>query len=134
MRDYLKQHQDRVTKLSKKVAYQRNCQSRLIPHEIWVRLDAALDEVFELIGVERVARKYDHEDALCCGGVVTDPEKRDKIQEMNVTDAKAHGAEAMTYVCGGCAAISMACYRHGLAPIYIVNLVRMALGERRYPA
>jgi len=130
MRDYLKEHQDRITKLNKKVAYQRNCMSRYIPREIF----AVLDEVFELIGVERVARKYDREDALCCAGVIADPERRTNIQDMNVIDAKVHGAEAMTFVCGGCAAISMACYRHGLAPIYLVNLVRMALGEKRYPA
>jgi len=130
MRDYLKEHQDCITKLNKKVAYHRNCMSRYVPRESF----AVLDEVFELIGVERVIRKYDYEDALCCAGIITDPEKRTKIQDMNVGDAKAHGAEAMTYGCGACAAISTACYRHGLAPIYLVNLVRMALGERRYPS
>jgi hypothetical protein len=40
-----------VTKLGKKVAYQANCATRWIPE-----YDDFLDEIFELVGVERPSR------------------------------------------------------------------------------
>jgi len=59
---YLKSHPDKVKPLHWKVAYQRPCASRLTPGK-----EALLDEIFHLIGIERVARRYDRENALCCG-------------------------------------------------------------------
>jgi len=48
--------------VGKKIAYQRPCGSRYTPAK-----EQMLDELFELIGVERVVREYDREKALCCG-------------------------------------------------------------------
>jgi len=52
LRNYLRDHQSSITKLGKKVAYQANCATRWLPEQ-----DAFLDEVFDLIGVERPPRR-----------------------------------------------------------------------------
>jgi Fe-S oxidoreductase len=50
-----------IRPLSARVAYQRPCSNRLIPQtQHWV------DEIFRLVGVDRVERQYDGENALCC--------------------------------------------------------------------
>jgi len=54
LRNYLRDHKDKVTKLGKKVAYQANCATRWIP-----QYDAFLDEIFQLVGVERPHRQYE---------------------------------------------------------------------------
>ena len=46
-----------------KIAYQRPCSNRLVPET-----PHFVDATLELIGVARVERKYDGENALCCGG------------------------------------------------------------------
>jgi len=123
--NYLKDHQAAITRLNMKIAYQRNCVSRYMPDQ-----EVFLDAIFGLIGVERVARKYDREDALCCGGLGFWPEKFAKIADMNLSDAKEHGAEAMVMVCFGCReALGKACEERGIPPIYVHDLCRMALGE-----
>ena len=67
-----------ITKLNKKIAYQRPCISRYA-HD----LEPMLDELFQVIGVHRVARKYDRQDALCCGSLFMDkdPERGLRFQE-----------------------------------------------------
>ncbi len=54
MLNYLKEHESSLTKLDKKIAYQRPCASRYTPEE-----ETVLDELFQLIGVNRVPRRYD---------------------------------------------------------------------------
>jgi hypothetical protein len=63
-----------------------------------------LDELFDLIGVERVARKYDRKDALYCGLplMFRDMERGQEIQAKNHDDAKGAGAVAMTFLCPVC--------------------------------
>ena len=72
MRDFVRDHRERVTPLNMKIAYQRPCASRYSGE-----MEPVLDDLFRMIGVERVARKYDRESALCCGGMFSriDPER-----------------------------------------------------------
>jgi Fe-S oxidoreductase len=129
---YLKTHSDRITRLGKKIAYQRPCISRLTPEK-----EPMLDKLFELIGVERVARKHDRENALCCGGLYAEkqPDRAKKYQETNINDAKEHKADAMVILCPICwQHLSQSCRDSGLPPVYITNLCSMALGEKPFPS
>jgi len=127
MLNYLRDHQSSITKLNRKIAYQRPCASRYTPEK-----EPMLDKLFELIGVQRVARRYDREDALCCGAVqfYVNRERSIRFRDMNLTDAKAHGAEAMVFLCPHCYwFLGRLCEEQGLASIFITDLCRMALGE-----
>ena len=99
LRDYVKNHRDQVNKLNMKVAYQQPCASRYTFEK-----DKILDELFELIGAERVKRKYDKEEALCCGGIQSAMENVSVEEEnmwrmKNIMDAKEAGAEAFIFLC-----------------------------------
>jgi Fe-S oxidoreductase len=133
LRDYLKANKGKVKKLDMKVAYQRPCASRLTPEK-----DPMLDEIFDLIGVERVKRKYDGIDALCCGVEVAGPglklfprgKNYEPFREKNVQDAKASGAEAMVYLCPMCfAALNKKTREAGMKNYMISDICRLALGE-----
>jgi Fe-S oxidoreductase len=132
LRNYLRDHRSSIIKLGKKVAYQRNCASRYTPGK-----DAFLDEIFELIGVERPPRKYDRETALCCGEAIVDvlPELAAEVQARNINDAIACGADALITYCPACHhALQQPTSQFGLTHIYITDLCRMALGEKPWPA
>ncbi len=133
IRDYLKGHLHRVCKLHKKIAYQRPCSSRYIPG-----IDLVLDEIFDIIGVNRVARKYDRENAICCDGSdaqYSQMERIKSLQEKNVLDALKHGAEAMIFLCPMCyATLGPKAQKKGMSPIFVSDLCRMALGEKPFPA
>jgi Fe-S oxidoreductase len=58
---YLEDHRDAITPLGLRVAYQRPCASRMSPGK-----ENAVNAVLGLIGVERVSRRYDREEGLCC--------------------------------------------------------------------
>jgi Fe-S oxidoreductase len=127
MASYLKNNKDAITSLKKKIAYQRPCIARYSPE-----LEAFLDEFFNLAGVERIARKYDRSNALCCGIGLRepDPERASKILQRNLNDAQHNGAEAMVFSCPSCFCfMSQQCEERGLASIFITDLCRMALGE-----
>ena len=128
---YLKEHHNRITNLNKKIAYQRPCISRYTPEK-----EPMLDELFELIGVQRVARKYDRQDALCCGSIFIEmePERGLRVQDMNITDAIGYGADAMVMLCPVCwTRLSQPCQERGLPPILLTDLCRVALGEKPFP-
>ena len=131
--DYLKDHPDRITKLDMKVAYQRPCASRYTPEK-----DHFLDEIFSLIGVERVARKYDGINAICCGVELAGPNlklfPRGKnfapFQEKNIQDARDHGAEAIVYLCPMCfRTLNKKAREAGMKNYMISDICRLALGE-----
>jgi Fe-S oxidoreductase len=127
MLNYLKEHESSITKLNREIAYQRPCASRYASEK-----EPVLDELFQLIGVHRVPRRYDREDALCChvSGCHADSERSKRSTDMNLTDARAHGAEAMVFLCPLCnMSLAPYCKAYGLAPIFIIDLCRMALGE-----
>ncbi len=132
MRDYLMHNQNDVTKLNKRVAYQPNCAARWLPQQ-----DVWLNEIFGLIGVERVSRKYEGVDALCCGGpaLFINPELAMKIQNDNIKDALDNRAEALITICPMCDTVMQGeTSKAGLPKIFITDLCRMALGEVPWPA
>jgi Fe-S oxidoreductase len=131
MRDYLRDHPKRITPLNRKIAYQRPCASRYSPE-----MNSILDEMFDLIGVQRVARRYDRESALCCGGLFSRiyPERIGPFMEANLKDAFEAGGEAIVFLCPLCmTTLAKGASDHGMRPIFIAQLARMALGELPFP-
>jgi Fe-S oxidoreductase len=131
MLDYLRNNQNDITKLKKKIAYQPNCAVRWIPEQ-----DVWLNEIFELIGVERVSRKYEGLNALCCGGpaLAVNKELAMNIQNDNIKDAIDNRAEAMITICPMCDTVLRdQTSKAGLPKIFITGLCRMALGEVSWP-
>jgi Fe-S oxidoreductase len=126
LRDYVKKNHDKIEKLNMKIAYQQPCASR-IGWDAFKKKDKILDELFELLGVERVDRKYDRDGALCCTAVIS---PNDKYWKMNLTDAKNAGAEAMVFLCPVCCLyLRSKAQAEGMEPYFLSNLVREALGE-----
>ncbi|MFH0788621.1 MAG: (Fe-S)-binding protein [Pseudomonadota bacterium] len=131
LRNTLRDHQSSITKLGKKVAYQRPCASRYTPEK-----DIFLDEIFELIGVERPPRQYERDRALCCTAPIIriSPELAQEIQAKNIDDALACGAEALITLCPVCDRIlRRPTTARGLNKIFVTDLCRMALGEKPFP-
>jgi len=123
----VKERADAVKPLGLRVAYQQPCASRYTPWK-----DAQLDELFELIGVDRVKREYDRRFALCCGSPVM-PRNRDRaaqIKERNIEDAVAHGAQAIAYLCPLCVLnLRKVAAAAGLKNLHLIELVKQALEQ-----
>ncbi len=131
LRNYLRAHKKNITKLGKKIAYQANCATRLI-HEY----DAFLDEVFELVGVERPNRKYERLNAVCCTAplIYVNRELAVDIQKKNFEDAIACGADAIITSCPFCnRVLGRPSLQFNLPNIFITDLCRIALGEKPWP-
>ncbi|MCK9277880.1 MAG: heterodisulfide reductase-related iron-sulfur binding cluster [Methanoculleus sp.] len=141
IRNWLRDHRDRVVRpLSISIAVQGGCTTRYAPRggdrEIW---SDWLAEIFELIGVTSVEEKrvYTGEGRLCCGcGIFhTQHERAVEIQQRNVQDAVDAGAEKFVFICPACITVMRAtCRKMELEPIYITQLVKLALGEGLGPA
>jgi Fe-S oxidoreductase len=124
----LKEKEDELRKLNLKVAYQRPCSNRLSPGT-----DEILDKIFELIGVERVEREHDRENALCCGAVFRmqgRDELADDVQKRNIQDMVNSKANFAVFNCPMCY-VTLGEYvaKKGLMPLLISDLCRLALGE-----
>jgi hypothetical protein len=131
LQKYLEGHKDELRPLNLRVAYQRPCASRLSPGK-----EPAIDSIFEMIGVERVERRYDSENALCCSGAIAqwDGERAAALRARNLDDAETAGAQAMCYLCPMCRRLlSPDAESKGLANYHIIDLVRMSLGELPRP-
>jgi Fe-S oxidoreductase len=120
---------DQVRPLGMRVAYQRPCSNRLVPEtQHWV------DEIFERVGVERVDREYDRENALCCGGILRLQQREelaDDILKKNLDDMSAAGATVCVFNCPACFfTMGQAAAERGLMPILMSDLCRAALGEK----
>jgi Fe-S oxidoreductase len=129
--DYLESNRSDITRLDKKVAYQPNCATRWLPEQ-----DVWLDQIFQLIGVERCSRQYEGVNALCCSGPIigTNQELAVEIQESNVKDAMDSGADAMITICPICDAVmKRPTSQLGLSKIFVTDLCRMALSEISWP-
>jgi len=133
LRDYLKERRGDIKPLNMKVAYQRPCASRYTPEK-----DPFLDEILDLIGVERVKRQYDGINTICCGVELAGPNLKlfprgknfEPFRDRNIADAKDHGAEAMLYLCPMCfRTLSKKAKGAGMANYMISDLCRLALGE-----
>lgn len=131
MREYMEAHREEVRPLGRKIAYQRPCASRYSPE-----IEPALDAFFSVAGVERRARTYDRESALCCGGLFSriHPERILPTVEANLQDAKDSGAEAMVFLCPLCmVTLGKKAAERGMKPLFITQIARMALGEIPFP-
>jgi len=136
IRNWLRDHPDRITNpLGISVAVQGGCTTRYAPkggdREIW---SDWLADIFEMIGVESVEEKrtYTGDDRLCCGcGIFhTQHERAIEIQRKNIGDAAKAGAEELVFICPACISVMRAtCRKMELEPIYITQLVKLALGE-----
>lgn len=124
----LKELEDEVKPLNVKVAYQRNCSTRLAPDK-----EHYLDEIFELIGVERVRREYDGENALCCGGIFRLQQRYDlyvDVQKRNVEDMVKAKAEYCVFNCPMCYYMLVErVSKAGIRPIMLHQLCKLAVGE-----
>ncbi|MHA1242482.1 MAG: heterodisulfide reductase-related iron-sulfur binding cluster, partial [Promethearchaeota archaeon] len=126
--NYLKEHKSAVKKLGMKIAYQRSCSNRFLPE-----VDEWVDKICDLIGVERVEREFDRENALCCGGIFWTLGKKAlgrKTQNDNINDMIKHEAEACVYNCSMCMeSLGSKVGRKGLKNYILSDLCRLALGE-----
>ena len=126
--NYLKDHESEIKKLNIKMAYQRSCSNRFIPET-----DEWVDKICELIGVERVPRKYDRENAMCCAGIFATLGKSSlmrKAQNDNINDMLEHDAEVCVYNCSMCKeSLGSKAKRKGLKNYLLSDLVRLSLGE-----
>jgi hypothetical protein len=132
MRNYLRDNKSKITKLGVKAAYQRPCASRYTPAK-----DVFVDEIFDLIGVQRPKREYEREKALCCSGafVKVYPQLAAEVQAKNVDDAIKCGADVLVTLCPMCdRVLRRPATERGLRKVFITDLVRMALGEKAFPA
>jgi len=131
LRNYLRDHKSSITRLGKKIAYHANCGTRWVPE-----YDVFLDEVFELVGVERPKREYERSNALCCSAplIYTNRELAIDVQKKNFEDAIACGADAMISSCPICyGVLRRPSTQFNLPSIFITDLCRMALGEKAWP-
>ena len=124
----LTQLRSEIRPINKKVAYQRPCSNRLIPEtQHWV------DEIFGLVGVDRVEREHDRENALCCGMTIRAMQRddlADDIQKRNLDDMESVGAEYCVFNCPACFfAMKEVVAKRGMTPILMSELCQMALGE-----
>jgi Fe-S oxidoreductase len=124
----LSELKSQIRPIEEKVVYQRPCSNRLVPEtQHWV------DDIFELIGVDRVEREYDRESALCCGTTIRAAQRddlADDVQKRNLDDMEAVGAKYCVFNCPACffTMKGMAAER-GMTPILVSDLCQIALGE-----
>jgi Fe-S oxidoreductase len=127
--DKLREHKDEIKPLNIKVAYQRNCSSRLAPKK-----EHFVDDIFGLIGVDRVVRRYDRENALCCGCIIRAHQRYDlsvDVQKRNLEDMVNAGVEYCVFNCPACwDCLYEAVAKKGIKPIMMHDLCKLALGEK----
>ena len=125
----LRKIEDELKKLDIKAAYQRPCSNRLVPHT-----DKILDKILELIGVERVEREYDRENAICCGAAFEFAGKKEvaeKFQKKNLEDIARTNATYVIFNCPMCyLTLAKKLRKAGKIPIMISEICKMAIGER----
>jgi Fe-S oxidoreductase len=118
-----------IRPLKIRAAYQRPCSSRLSPGKYHL-----VGKIFDLIGVEMVKREYQGENALCCGEVlrmVAGYEVADQVQKNNIEDMVLSQAEYCVFNCPYCQmALSEKVFKKGIKPIHIIDLCKMAIGEK----
>ena len=128
LHNLLKEHQNEIKMLDLKMAYQRSCSNRFIPE-----IDEWVDKICELIGVERVNRTYDRENAVCCAGIlgVFGKTKLQRVtQNKNIKDMLDYGAEVCVYNCQMCLeSLGSKVSRKGIKNYILSDLCRLALGE-----
>lgn len=128
MLEYLKEHRGQIRPLDMTVGVHVACSTRYNPE-----MEGVIDEIFELIGVNRPKRKYEREDGLCCGLpiVLRNKELAERTLAMNLDDIEKVGGTAVVMLCPLCirTMVSDASTR-GLDVYIIYDLIRLALGEK----
>jgi len=126
----LKKLGDKIKPLNFKVAFQRPCSSRLSPDKYHF-----VGDIMKLIGVNLVERKYQGENALCCGEIlrmIFGYKLANDVQERNIGDIVECGAEYCVFNCPACYnALAAKIAKRGIKPIHIIDLCRMAIGEKQ---
>ncbi len=128
---YLKENHSRISPLKMDIAYNRPCASRYTPEK-----EHYIDELFELVGVNRVARAFDRENAMCCGGtkMMLAGEDPKPDQDRNFDDARDAGASSMVCLCPICMhSFATVSTERNLPLVFVGDLARMALGEIEKP-
>jgi Fe-S oxidoreductase len=125
----MKEMKDRITPLGIRAAYQRPCSNRLIPGK-----QPLVKEILDLIGVEVPERVYQGENCLCCGEIlrsVSGYKLADDVQERNLNDMAQTGAAYCVFNCPACqSSLSEKVARKGLKPVHIIDLCKIAIGEK----
>ena len=125
----LKELSQEIRPLNIKAAYQRPCSSRLSADK-----HRLVGDIMELLGVDLVEREYQGENSLCCGGILKmnyGYELANDVEKKNIVDMVDHGAEYCVFNCPACSsAIATKVAKRGVRPIHIIDLCRMALGEK----
>jgi Fe-S oxidoreductase len=124
----LKTLQHRISRLHARAAYQRPCSNRLIPET-----HGLVEEVFRLIGVDGVERRYDGQEALCCGSVLIMQGRDDlaeELQERNIRDMVDAGAQYCVFNCPMCFyTLGESVGKKGIRPVMMSDLCNLALDE-----
>ncbi|MFW6334152.1 MAG: heterodisulfide reductase-related iron-sulfur binding cluster [Desulfosalsimonas sp.] len=127
----LNELKENIKPLGYKVAYQRPCSSRLSPEA-----HKYVDRIFNLVGVNHVARTYEDENALCCGSTIISQKKEAsrrfclEQQKKNIEDMKQAGAQLCIFNCPACMqTMGKQVAEHGIMPIWMSDLCRMAIRE-----
>ena len=125
----MKELKNRIQPLGIRAAYQRPCSNRLIPDKV-----PLVREILDLIDVELPGRVYQGENCLCCGGImrsIAGYRMADDLQERNVDDMAASGATHCIFNCPACQSnLSEKVLKKGLKPVHIIELCKMAIGEK----
>jgi Fe-S oxidoreductase len=126
----LEKYKKQIKPLNFKAAYQRNCSTRLVP-----QIDHFVDDIFGLIGVERVKREYDRENGLCCGALIMSSKGYDAgndVQERNLNDMVDAGVEYCVFNCPACwDPLAEKVAKRGIKPIHMIDLCKLAIGEKQ---
>ncbi len=127
--DKLKELKGEIKPLNVKVAYLRNCSTRLSP-----QTEHFVDDIFSLVGADRVEREYDRENALCCAEVIRMGQGyklADDVQKRNIEDMLKAEAEYCVFNCPMCQLnIDEKVAKSGIKPIHMIDLCKMAIGEK----
>ena len=127
--DRLKELKDKIRPLNVKAAYQRPCSNRLIPHKYHL-----VKDILDLIGVQLPDRVYQVENCLCCAEIlrsISGYRLAHDVQQRNIDDMLEAGAAYCVFNCPACQwALSDKVAKKGLKPIHIIDLCKMAIGER----
>lgn len=116
-----------IKPLNLKAAYQRPCASHYTPEK-----DRYIDDLLDLIGIDKPAREYEKEKSLCCGLPVMarDQALSERFLRLNLEDAKTAGADMVVALCPVCFDfLNQRAPEFGLKAIHITELCRLALGE-----
>lgn len=121
---------DEIHLLNVKAAYQRPCSNRLIPDKFHL-----VKDIMDRIGVDLMDREYHGENSLCCGEIlrsISGYQMTNDVQKRNIDDMSASGAEYCVFNCPFCqTTLSEKAIKAGLKPIHMIDLCKMAIGEKQ---